>query len=191
MNITIEDHATDELREKIAQLTGRMRRAVLRAVGTELVNMSKKAFNDPSLRPSPWPSLKAGTLDSRNMKWSKGKWRKRRGRNRTAILKDSGTLWRSIRITALSSTAVELGSDRKYARIHQFGGTTPPRTIRPKNKKALSWPGAAHPVKSVKHPGSVIQARPFLPIGADGSLTTEGQRRVMSIVQAKLAALFP
>lgn len=26
-------------------------------------------------------------------------------------------------------------------------------TIRPKNKKALFWPGAAHPVKSVNHPG--------------------------------------
>ncbi len=29
--------------------------------------------------------------------------------------------------------------------------------IRPKNKKALFWPGAAHPMSSVKHPGTEAQ----------------------------------
>jgi len=31
---------------------------------------------------------------------------------------------------------------------------TNPHEIRPKRKKALSWPGASHPVKKVNHPGS-------------------------------------
>ena len=31
---------------------------------------------------------------------------------------------------------------------------TRPHEIRPKNKKALAWPGAAHPVKKVMHPGT-------------------------------------
>lgn len=31
---------------------------------------------------------------------------------------------------------------------------TKPHEIRPRNKKALYWPGASHPVKRVKHPGS-------------------------------------
>lgn len=31
---------------------------------------------------------------------------------------------------------------------------TPPHLIKPKNKKALFWEGAAHPVKQVIHPGS-------------------------------------
>lgn len=31
---------------------------------------------------------------------------------------------------------------------------TPPHVIRPKNKKALFWSGAAHPVKKVNHPGT-------------------------------------
>ena len=31
---------------------------------------------------------------------------------------------------------------------------TPPHEIRPKNKKALYWKGAKHPVKKVNHPGS-------------------------------------
>lgn len=31
---------------------------------------------------------------------------------------------------------------------------TPPHVIRPKNKKALYWKGATHPVKQVNHPGT-------------------------------------
>lgn len=41
--------------------------------------------------------------------------------------------------------------------VHQG---TDPYEIRPKNKKALYWKGALHPVKKVKHPG--IKANPFV-----------------------------
>ena len=49
-------------------------------------------------------------------------------------------------------------SNIKYARGVEEG--TRPHTIRAKNKKALYWKGAKHPVKSVRHPGS--RAKPFL-----------------------------
>src|SRR5881227_1574798 len=39
-----------------------------------------------------------------------------------------------------------------YAPFVEFG--TRPHTILPKDKKALYWPGAAHPVRRVNHPGS-------------------------------------
>jgi hypothetical protein len=39
-----------------------------------------------------------------------------------------------------------------YASYVEFG--TKPHTILPKDKKALFWPGAAHPVRSVNHPGT-------------------------------------
>jgi len=39
-----------------------------------------------------------------------------------------------------------------YAPHVEFG--TKPHVIVPKDKKALYWPGAAHPVKRVNHPGS-------------------------------------
>lgn len=45
-----------------------------------------------------------------------------------------------------------------YAPYVEFG--TKPHTIYPKDKLALYWPGAAHPVKSVNHPGS--RANPFM-----------------------------
>lgn len=60
------------------------------------------------------------------------------------------------------SDRAEVGTNVIYAAIHQLGGRTSPRVIKPKNAKALFWPGAKHPVKSVQHPGSKIPARPFL-----------------------------
>jgi hypothetical protein len=39
-----------------------------------------------------------------------------------------------------------------YAPFVEFG--TKPHVILPKDKKALYWPGAAHPVRKVNHPGT-------------------------------------
>jgi len=61
-----------------------------------------------------------------------------------------------------STNSVAIGTNKKYAAIHQFGGKTAAHIIRPKNKAALFWPGAGHPLKSVNHPGSRIPARPYL-----------------------------
>lgn len=54
---------------------------------------------------------------------------------------------------------VTVGSAVPYARWHQRG--TRPYTIRPRNKRALFWLGAPHPVTVVHHPG--LPARPLLP----------------------------
>ena len=49
-------------------------------------------------------------------------------------------------------------SNIKYAPMVEYG--TKPHIINPKNKKALYWKGAKHPVKSVRHPGG--KAKPYL-----------------------------
>lgn len=46
----------------------------------------------------------------------------------------------------------------KYARWVEEG--TGPHVILPRNKKALFWPGADHPVRMVNHPGT--RSRPYL-----------------------------
>jgi len=46
----------------------------------------------------------------------------------------------------------------KYGKYLEEG--TPPHVIRPKNKKALYWRGAAHLVKKVNHPGT--EGRPLI-----------------------------
>lgn len=75
----------------------------------------------------------------------------------------SGRLRNSIWAKATPDTAV-VGTNVKYAGIHQFGGRTAPHVIEPRKKKALFWLGALHPVRQVTHPGSNIPARPFLVI---------------------------
>ena len=49
-------------------------------------------------------------------------------------------------------------SNIKYAVMVEKG--TKAHIIKPKNKKALYWKGASHPVKQVNHPGS--KAKPYL-----------------------------
>ena len=49
-------------------------------------------------------------------------------------------------------------SNIKYAPMVEYG--TKAHIIRAKNKKALYWKGAKHPVKKVNHPGS--KAKPYL-----------------------------
>lgn len=51
-----------------------------------------------------------------------------------------------------------IGSNVSYARYVEEG--TEPHRIVARRKKALHWPGAAHPVLAVNHPGS--RARPYL-----------------------------
>jgi HK97 gp10 family phage protein len=53
---------------------------------------------------------------------------------------------------------VMAGTNVEYATHVEYG--TAPHEIRPKNKKALYWKGAEHPVAVVHHPGTAAQ--PFL-----------------------------
>ena len=96
---------------------------------------------------------------------------KRGGQTLTA----RGRLLDSIR-RFVSREEAGVGTDVAYGPIHQFGGKTPPRVIRPRSKKALAWPGARHPVKEVRHPGSTMPARPFL--GVSGG----DERAILAIV---------
>ncbi|MFI1734042.1 HK97 gp10 family phage protein [Streptomyces acidicola] len=51
-----------------------------------------------------------------------------------------------------------VGTNVNYAAAVEYG--TAPHVIKPKYKRALYWPGAAHPVAQVNHPGTAPQ--PFL-----------------------------
>ncbi len=104
-----------------------------------------------------WKPLRPSTIAKRE---KEGHWPGR-------ILQVRGQLAASITAKATDTQAV-VGTNVEYAAVHQFGGKIGPRIIKPKNKKALFWPGAAHPVKSVKHPGATIPARPFLKIPETG-----------------------
>ena len=70
----------------------------------------------------------------------------------------TGHLRRSISTKMGDMEATIHTSNLKYAPMVEFG--TRPHIIRTKNKKALYWKGATHPVKQVNHPGS--KAKPYL-----------------------------
>ena len=70
----------------------------------------------------------------------------------------TGHLRRGISIDIKALEATIHSSSIKYAPGVEFG--TKSHIIRPKNKKALYWKGAKHPVKQVNHPGS--KAKPYL-----------------------------
>ncbi|WP_062789386.1 phage virion morphogenesis protein [Aquitalea pelogenes] len=113
------------------------------------------------LKPSSWLS-RAGALTKRGQVSAARFERKVRGGK---MLQDSGRLASSI-TPASDANSAQVGTNVKYAAIHQFGGQTSAHTIRPRNKKALAWATGRHPVKQVNHPGSKIPARPFLQLTA-------------------------
>lgn len=75
------------------------------------------------------------------------------------ILQASGRLASSI-IPQSDAMSASVGTNVKYAAIHQLGGKTRPHKIVARNKKALAFGGVM--CRSVNHPGSNIPARPFL-----------------------------
>jgi phage gpG-like protein len=143
-------------------------RPLLKTMGEYAVQWTKRSFNEPGLRPSPWPNLASG---------------------RPARLRLNQLLARSPRVVSFDNRKVLIGSDRRYAAIHQLGGHTGPRVIRPKKGKALYWPGARHPVKKVNHPGSRIPARPYFPFLKNGRPSPQFRRALQRTMRVRIGQL--
>lgn len=138
-------------------------------IGEVLLRSTQDRFSqqvDPDGRA--WQKLKASTITSKALRGYSDK-----------ILRQRGYLADSIRYQA-DENGVRIGTNRIYGAIHQFGGKTRPHVIRPKNKKALAWPGARHPARAVNHPGSKITARPFL------GFSRQDRDRILEVVSDHL-----
>lgn len=71
---------------------------------------------------------------------------------------DTGHLKSSIGPPVTSEMMTKVASHADYSKpVHDGSG---PHVITPKAKKALYWPGAAHPVRRVNHPGN--RANPYM-----------------------------
>lgn len=69
--------------------------------------------------------------------------------------RDTGEYARSFRTerTRIAGmAAVQVVNDSPHSVYLEYG--TRPHVIEARNKQALSWPGARHPVKRVQHPGT-------------------------------------
>jgi phage virion morphogenesis protein len=157
IEIRIDDH---EVRNLLGTLQGRLRTLspAMKQIAGIMHDAVEENFEQEG-RPK-WDPLKKSTQEQRK---KEAKWPGK------ILQKSAGGLAASISRSFNSYQAV-VGSNKKYAAIHQFGGKTGPHIIRPKRKQALFWPGAKHPARSVNHPGSDIPARPFLKL-TDGDMS--------------------
>ncbi len=156
------DSLTPDLREKARALqdTG----PVAQAAVSTLKQIAELAFRDSNFRPIEWPARKFPAAH--------------------ALLMKSGQLSRSLRVRMAGSTAY-LESDKAYAAVHQFG-VSHSWKIKPRNKKALRIPGIG-PRGSVTIKG--IPARPFVPVGADGTPTETATRWMLDAINTRLRSL--
>lgn len=148
IDVKVDDR---EVRAALARLRRRLTnlRPVLDVIGQKMVTSTLRRFETergPDGRP-----------------WKQSARARREGGQ---TLTKTGRLRGSLTHNA-ADDYVEWGTNVEYAPIHQFGGRTPARTIVPRYAKALFWPGARHPVSRVRHPGSLIPARPFLGLDDD------------------------
>lgn len=67
---------------------------------------------------------------------------------------------------------------------YQDKGTKGPYTIRPRRKRALLWPGAAHPVRRVVHPG--LKAQHF-----SEQIAKKMEKQYQRIVQDEIDKVIP
>ncbi len=167
--IEVKADAT-QARKLLGELASRTKhlRPVLLNMGEHLLRSTKDRFDaqvDPAGRP--WKPVRPDTM----------------ARKRTKKILIERSYLRDLIRYQVQDNVLVVGTDRPYGAIHQFGGKTPPRTIRATRKKALAWPGAAHPVKAVKHPGSNVPARPFL------GLSEDDRRALADIIRDHLARL--
>lgn len=151
------DSLTPAMKKAIAG--AKNRQPILRAAGTQIVSIAKRSFREPALRQSVWVPKKDGQPSN-------------------LIL--HGVLSKSIRITTLTDEQVSVGSDRKYAAIHQLGGV-----IKPKKEGGLlvfTSGGKTYRVTKVVMPG-----RPYLPFTKDGKLTPQAQPKVRATIERAAA----
>jgi len=167
MSIALKDTLTPALRKAAAGIENKM--PILEAMGLQLESLTRRAFNEPNLRPAPW--VNKLTVDA-NGHFS---------RSTPSNLRKNQVLVRSIHISALTNSSVTVATDRIYGAIHQMGGI-----IRPKNKPLLSFSIGGHHILAKK---VTMPARPFFPF-LGGKMTPTAQTKIAAIGMAKIAALF-
>jgi len=165
--IVIKMDGADAVRERLRGISARVSNLspIMRAIGDRVVEQTKRRFEagGPAPDGTPWKSPKTPNP------------------KRIRTLTVSGHLRDSMHFELRGQNTVVIGSNRVYAAIHQLGGTTKAHIIRPRNKGGLFWPGAKHPMKSVRHPGSVIPARPFL------GLSTANSNELLGLINEYIA----
>ncbi len=105
----------------------------------------------------------------------------------------SGRLRRSISPSVSgteTSTVGKVSTNVEYARIHEYGGKTPPHVILPKRGRALAfpWKGQDVVLARVNHPGSQMPERSFMRTALEEmrpEILEEFNHAIMEVVSKK------
>lgn len=130
ISISLRDGISADVAQKIAAIKNK--KPILHAMSRTLINLARRSWDEPELRPLGWPERKKDT----------GK----------PILISTTSLRRSLRTLQVTNESATVGTDRPYAAVHQFGsrskkgrgGGIPPRPY---------WPvtgGTANPKLTAK-----------------------------------------
>lgn len=147
LEITISADRLKEIQDQLGGLDKLDLSPISALVAEHAVNWGTRAFNDPSLRPTPWDAWSSAYEAQLRSAWKaknttkSGKLRKSAKFERR-LLVDTGELRKSLTAKTTGGHAY-IASDREYAAYHQFGA-----------------------------PKAHLPARPFLPIDADLSAGT-------------------
>jgi len=147
ITISVDDTQIQATLRRIRERVGNLRPA-LAAVANELQSITDHAFQTE-------------TDPTTGQRWQRTRRNVLLGFSNVSnqVLHDTGQLAASIQPRSGDNFA-EVGTNKAYAPVHQFGSS--PYVIRPRHKKALAFGGVV--VKSVNHPG--VPARPFLGLSA-------------------------
>jgi phage gpG-like protein len=160
MSLQVKNKLGTSLRELASHFADKT--PILEAMGLQLVSITKRNFSEDSMRPTAWAPHKYNYGGH-------------------SLLRKSGALWQSIRITSLSGAHVTVGTDRVYAAMQQFGGK-----ITPKSGPFLVFKIGN---KTVRAKEVNIPARPFFPFSADGQMTQVAQDKIQKIGMAKMQSM--
>lgn len=133
IRVTSKDDISSRLRKAAAAAKSPR---LMDAIGNRLVSLTKRTSRFRDERQAPWKNRKDG---------------------KEAKLYDTGALWISIRVIKAEATRVRIGSDKKYASIHQLGGRSRP-----------------------------MPARPYFPFRANGELIPRGSQAVERVIRSVL-----
>ena len=146
LDITIKIDGADAIRNRLREIASRAGNLspIMKAIGDRVVAQTRERFKSGGPAPDGTPWKPPATPNPK----------------RVRTLTVSGHLAGSIRYQLKDKNSVRIGTNRVYAAIHQLGGKTAPRVIRPVRKRALKTPFGLF--AKINHPGSNIPARPYL-----------------------------
>jgi phage gpG-like protein len=159
--LSIKDGISPKVDALLRKQSGAGRKAALAVMGMVLRDWAMEAFTDASKRPAAWKAKADGTASTLQGK--------------------SPVLRGSLRVEA-TAEEVTIGTDRKYALIHQVGGV-----ITAKAGGALRFKGSNGKWVTVKQ--VTMPARPYLPVMASGAIMPAAGEEAAAAVLDEMTAV--